>query len=65
MADKSVESGFPMDGGANEKLAHIAKVIGLTQLPSAAPATEMEYTLKLQSGPDGRLYAAGFSLRSS
>ncbi|KTB62642.1 hypothetical protein AO066_18325 [Pseudomonas fluorescens] len=65
MADENIESGFPVDGGADEKLARITKGIGATQLPSAAAVTEMEYSLKLQSGPDGRLYAAGFSFRSS
>lgn len=51
MADKIVESGFPVDGGAGEKLAH----------PSdQARKTELITTLKTQALSNGRTAASGF-----
>lgn len=36
MADKNVESGFPVDGGADEKIAYLANQIAPTELNSDA-----------------------------
>jgi len=36
MADKSVESGFPVDGGVDEKLAYLTKQISPDELKSDA-----------------------------
>ncbi len=56
MADKNVESGFPVDGGADEKLANPS---------NQARKTELITTLKTQTLSSGRSAASGFTVCSS
>lgn len=62
MEDKSVESGLPMDGGADEKLAYLAKQITQDNATSFQ-AGQLTPSLNIQIDASGRQLAAGFSFR--
>jgi len=60
MADKNVESGFPVDGGANEKLAYLTKQISPADLVKLEKG-QLNFSLNIQVDASGRQMAAGFS----
>jgi hypothetical protein len=62
MADKNVESGFPVDGGADEKLAHLTKQINPADL-KGSQAARLSPSLRIQVDASGRQLAAGFVYR--
>lgn len=62
MADKNVESGFPVDGGADDKIAYLAKQDSATDLKSIQVEQQLP-SLKIQVDSSGRQLAAGFSYR--
>lgn len=62
MADKSVEQGFPVDGGAVEKLDYLAKQISVTLLKEASTDVHCNLSLSVKKTPDGKLYASGFQI---
>lgn len=60
---KKSKSCFPVDGGADEKLAYLASKISSTAPNKSAAPKCSEFQLRLQANHEGRLYAAGFALR--
>lgn len=57
------DSKFPVEGGAAEKFDYLAKPSSTTPFATRVTASDLEISLKLQPGPDGKIYAAGFSVR--
>jgi hypothetical protein len=62
MADKIVESGFPVDGGADEKLAHITKQIALGAMFSSDREIDGQPVWSLMN--DGSFVLNGAQIRS-
>lgn len=63
MNNTSSDEGFPVGGEANEKLAYLASKISSTALSDSAGPMCNEFKVRLEANHEGRLYAAGFSLR--
>jgi hypothetical protein len=57
------KTGYPVDGEANAKLAYLASKISSTALSDSAGPKCNEFKVRLEANHEGRLYAAGFSLR--
>jgi hypothetical protein len=62
MADKSVESGFPVDGGADEKLAYLTKQISKGAMLSSDREINGQPVWSLMS--DGSFALNGAQVRS-
>lgn len=62
MTDKKIETGYPVDGGADEKLDYLAKQVSSAQLESSSEVRSIEVCMKLETGLNGKTYAAGFSI---
>ncbi|MCF5059916.1 hypothetical protein GIW54_16995 [Pseudomonas proteolytica] len=60
MADKNAGSGFPVDGGAGEKLAYLTKQISPADQGKAEKG-QLNFSLNIQVDASGRQMAAGFS----
>lgn len=63
MNNTNNDEGFPVDGGAAEKLDYLTSKISSTALSNSASPKCSEFKVRIEANHDGRLYAAGFSLR--
>lgn len=62
MTDRKNEPGFPVNGGADEKLDYLAKQVSSAQLERSCGVRSIDVSLKLETGINGKAYAAGFSV---
>ena len=62
MTDKKIEPGYPVNGGAEEKINYLAKQVSSTQLERSSAVRSIEVSLKVEPGLNGKNYAAGFSV---
>ena len=60
MADKNLDPGFPVDGGADEKLAYLTTQITPADLGKIEKG-QLNVSLNIQVDASGRQLAAGFS----
>ncbi|WP_433899391.1 hypothetical protein [Pseudomonas sp. PSE1(2024)] len=61
MTDKKNESGFPVSGGADEKLDYLANLVTPVDLRSRR-AEKNTYSLSIQTNDSGHQLVAGFSV---
>ncbi|MDY7067592.1 hypothetical protein PsexTeo8_40740 [Pseudomonas extremaustralis] len=62
MTNKKIERAYPLEGGADEKLDYLAKQVSSAQLERSCGVRSIDVSLKLETGINGKTYAAGFSV---